>query len=163
MAGKGIHFAITPERVEALVGAADDDELVALVRQLEDEWDEDNLAQSDTAWDAIHRALADGQLEVGGGEYPLNHCILGPRQLHEGSQRIVSLVMPDEVKDVARALGPLDSEWLRVRYDAVVPQSYSREYGAEDRDYTSEWFENVRELFLMAARRDRAVVFTLTK
>ncbi len=71
--------------------------------------------------------------------------------------------MPDEVKDVAEALEPLDSEWLRGRYDAVVPESYSRAYGAEDRDYTSEWFENVRELFLSAARRDRAVVFTLTQ
>ena len=163
MNGKGIHFSITPERVEALVGAADDDALAAQVRQLEDEWDEDNLAQSDTAWDAIHRALGDGQLEVGGGEYPLNHCILGPRQLHHGSQLIVSLVKADEVKDVAKALGPLDSEWLRARYDSVVPQSYSREYGVEDRDYTCEWFENVRELFLIAARRGRAVVFTLMK
>lgn len=163
MAARGIHFAITPERVEALLGAADGDALAALLLQLEDEWDEDNLAQSDTAWDAIHRALSDGQLEVGGGEYPLNHCILGPRQLCDDGQLIVSLVMPDEVKDLARALGPLDSEWLRARYDAVVPQSYSREYGAEDRDYTAEWFENVRELFLTAARRGQAVVFTLTR
>ncbi len=92
MASNGIHFAITLEQAEALVGAEDDDQLVAQVRQLEEEWDEDNLAQSDSAWDAIHRALAGGQLEIGGGEYPLNHCVLGPRQLHAGSGFVISLL-----------------------------------------------------------------------
>ena len=152
---------MTRDRADQLQAAADDGELLAIVAELERDWDEDNVGQCDTAWDAIHRAVTDGRLSFGGGDYPLSHCVLGPRQLYRGDDRVVSLVLAHEVQDVARAIEPLDADWLRSRYDSLVPSDYSQDYGPEDRDYTAEWFESVRELFLAAASRDRAVIFTV--
>lgn len=161
MACRGVHFAITPDEAQAFIDAADDPALMAIVERIETAWETAYLAESDKAWDAMHRALTDGGLEDGNGEYPLNHCVLGPRQLHEGDEYIISVVLPDEVRDVAQALEPLNAEWMRQRYDTVVPRSYAPEYGPEDRDYTAEHFETVRELYLAAARDGRAVVFTV--
>ena len=52
----------------------------------------------------MHRCLTDGTLGRGNGTYPFSHCVLGPRQLHEGDEYIISLVLPNEVRDVAAAL-----------------------------------------------------------
>ena len=46
-------------------------------------------------------------------------------------------------------------------YSVAGPENGAAAGESEDRDYTAEWFESVRELFLSAARRDRAVVFTI--
>lgn len=104
MASRGVHFAIAAEQAEALLAADGNDALMKLIEAIEEAWDKDNLAESDKAWDAMHRCLTDGQLEYGNGSYPLNHCVLGPRQLHAGDDYIVSLVSPEEVRDVAKAL-----------------------------------------------------------
>src|SRR5262249_33050119 len=104
MACRGVHFAITAEPAEALLAAHGDEALMSLIEEIEEAWDGENLAESDKAWDAMHRCLTDGQLGCGNGPYPLNHCVLGPRQLYEGDDYVVSLVSADEVRDVANAL-----------------------------------------------------------
>ena len=96
MGSRGVHFAVPLETAEALCRASDDDELMELVDALEAEWDKGHLAESDKAWDAMHRALTNGELEFGGGEPPLHHCVLGPRQLHEGDDYIVCVALPHE-------------------------------------------------------------------
>jgi hypothetical protein len=160
MGGRGVHFAITVEQADALVAADSDDALMALIDELEEAWDADNTAESDKAWDAIHRCLTDGQLGAGNGEYPLSHCILGPRQLHRGSHYLVSLVLPHEVVDVAHALELATPEWMTTRYERIVPKDYAPEYGPEDLAYTLANLDDVRALFRKAAVRKRAVVFT---
>lgn len=161
MASRGVHFAVTPETAEALCRAVDDDELMDLVDALEAAWDRAHLAESDKAWDAMHRALTNGELEFGGGEAPLHHCVLGPRQLHEGDDYIVCVALPEEVRAAAAALEDIDGDAFRRRYDERVPHDYAPEYGADDREYTTRWFLGVRALFLDAAREGRAVVFTV--
>ncbi len=161
MACRGVFFAITDEQAAGLLAADGDDALMAVVEAIEDAWDKDNLAECDKSWDALHRALTDGQLEYGNGEYPLSHCVLGPKQLHEGDDYIVSYVSPDQVRDVAAALKPVTEEWFRERYRKAVPRDYAPEYGEEDLQYTWEWFRSVRELYEKAAERGRAVVFTV--
>src|SRR5690606_19344710 len=115
--------------------------------------------ESDKAWDAMHRALTDGELEYGNGPEPLNHCVLGPRQLHEGDDYIVSLVLPEEVRAVASALTAIDVAAFRERYTRLVPKDYAPEYGDEDREYTCANYEDVRALYLRAAEQGLAVVF----
>jgi hypothetical protein len=100
MACRGVHFAITVEQADALLAAEGDDALMKLVEAIEQAWDKDNLAESDKAWDAMHRCLADGQLDHGNGTYPLNHCVLGPRQLHEGDDYTCSNF--EDVKELFR-------------------------------------------------------------
>ena len=161
MAGRGVFFAITAEQAASLLGAGGDDQLMAVVEAIEQAWDEDNLAECDKAWDALHRALTDGRLEYGNGAYPLSHCVLGPRQLHQGDGYIVSFVSSDQVREVAAALAGVTEHWFRERYRTVVPGNYAPEYGEQDREYTWEWFQAVRALYAKAATRGRAVVFTV--
>lgn len=163
MACRGVHFAITKEQARVFTDAANDDALLALVHEVEEAWDEDNLAESDKAWDAMHRCLTGGQLEFGGGAYPLSHCVLGPRQLHQGDDYIVSLVSPDEVRDVADALRNVSGDWFRQQYQTRVPKDYASEYGVEDMEYTWSYFEEVRELFEKAVARGKAVLFTVSQ
>jgi hypothetical protein len=161
MACRGVFFAITQEQDAALRAAPDDDALMELVEELEEAWDGDNLAECDKAWDAMHRLLTDGALEFGNGPEPLCHCVLGPNQLHEDDDYIVSLVSPDKVKEVAAALATMEKSWFDERYRTIVPRDYAPEYGDEDRDYTWTWFERARELYRRAAERDRSVLFTV--
>lgn len=161
MACRGVYFAITDEQTATLLAADGDDGLMAAIEAIEESWDEDNLAECDKAWDALHRALTDGRLKYGNGEYPFSHCVLGPRQLYEGDDYIVSYVSPDQVRDVAAALKPLTEEWFQERYRSIVPNDYAPEYGADDQQYTWNWFQGIRELYTKAAERGRSVVFTV--
>jgi hypothetical protein len=162
MAGRGVHFALSPEELGQLLAARSDEEVMTLVESIEEGWDRDFLAESDKAWNAIHRCLTDGSLLYDSGEYPLNHTICGGRQLIEGEDYTVSLVTPEQVKDVASALQALDKAWLKDRYFRLLkPDDYDAEIGEDDFEYTWESFEHVRELYIKAAAADRAVIFTV--
>src|SRR4026207_1684925 len=148
MACRGVHSAIDEQRSQQLLAAAGNDEaLMALIEEIEEAWDLDHLAQSDKAWDAIHRCLTDGQLLYENGDYPLNRVIAGGRQLHKGDDYTVSFVSPSEVRDVAAALEAVTDAWFRERYRTVLPKDYSPNYGQEDLAYSWSWFEGVKELF----------------
>jgi Domain of unknown function (DUF1877) len=162
MAARGVHFAVTSEQLARLLAASDDDELMEVIEQVEDAWDKDYLAESDKAWEAIHRCLTDGSLLYESGEYPLNHVICGGRQLHRGEEYTISLVTPEQVRDVSNALDPLSEHWMRERYFSLLkPDSYGGKIGDEDFQYTWTWFENVRDLYRKAAAGGRAVIFTV--
>jgi hypothetical protein len=161
MACRGVFFAITPGQANALLAANDDDSVIALIEAIEETWDKDNLAECDKAWDAMHRCLTDGRLEYGNGPDPLNHCVLGPRQLHQGDSYIVSLVSAEKVREIAAVLKDVTEEWFRQQYRTIVPTDYAPEYGEQDLDYTWDWFKGVRELYTKAAEEGRAVIFTV--
>lgn len=161
MTARGVLFAIDDAiatRLQKAVG--DDDAVLEIIEEVEEDWDEPNLAQTDKAWDAIHRALTDGYLTWDNGEYPLNHAILGGLDVMSGEDYIAVLKTPDQVRDVADALAEIDDAAMAARYDTIVPSDYALEYGDDDRGYTVEWFRSVRELFRTAAGSDRWVLFT---
>lgn len=162
MAHRGVHFAIDQPTIARLLEAVGNDEaLMLVIEQIEESWDEKYVAESDKAWNAIHRCLTDGQLFYENGEYPLNRCICGGKQLHAGDDYTVSYVAPEEVKDVAAALLPITPDWFRERYANVLPEDYAPEYGQEDLEYTWSWFQNVRQVFARAAADGRAMIFTV--
>lgn len=162
MSCRGVLFAINDDKVKALLAAAgDDDEVMGVVEEIEEAWETPFVAETDKAWDAIHRALTDGSLDNDGGEAPLNRAILGGTHLHEGGDYIVALVPAAEVPAVAEALAAIDDDALRDRYKRIVPHDYAPEYGDEDREYTVENFRDVVALYARAAKAGRAVVFTV--
>ena len=161
MPGLGVHFALTDEEGRRLLAAEADDQVLAIVGELEEKWDEAWLAPSDKAWDAMHRCLSNGTLYYDEGEYPLNRTVLGGRHLYDGDDYVVSYVAPNEVKDVAAALAPIGMAEFRTRYDLIDPDDYDGAPGDEDFSSTWESFQAVRDLYRKAAAEGRAVVFTV--
>jgi hypothetical protein len=160
MTGRGIHFALTNAQVQAVLGVANDDELMLVIESIEEEWNEKYLAESDKAWDAIHRCLTDGCLLYKSGQYPLNHCICGGEQLYGAENYIISFVSAAQVKDVASALRKITDLWLRERYFAIPQDDYGI-LSNNDFEYTWEWFQEVKQLYEKASAEDRAVIFTV--
>jgi Domain of unknown function (DUF1877) len=160
MSSQGVHFALTDAQAQAILAVRDDDELIEMLEEIEEVWDEEYLAESDKAWDAIHRCLTNGLLLYVSEPYPLNHCICGGQQLYEGDDATISFVSAAQVKDVATALAQVSEEWFQERYLAI-PEGEYKELSEEDFQYTWKWFERVRGLYEKAAATDRAVIFTV--
>lgn len=159
----GVHFAITPDEALRLRSIPDEQDRLNFVENLEAMYFDqapELKAESDRSWDAMHRALTDGELLWDGGSYPLNHVVLAGESLYTGSDYIASLKNPDQVHDIAAALAVIDGEAFRRRYFAINPETYDGELSEEDFGYTWSWFEGVRELYAMAEKSGRYVLFT---
>jgi hypothetical protein len=160
----GVHFALSEAEVETLREIDEEQDRISHVQEVIEEKyfanHKDLLAQSDKAWDAMHRVLADGELTWDGGDYPLNHVILAGELLYTESDYIMSLKNPGQVKDIAAALAPLTAEDFRRRYFSIDPETYGMDLSEEDLTYTWEWFQSVRELYIRAAAVGRYVLFT---
>ena len=119
----------------------------------------DWLAESDKSWDAMHRALADGELTWNGGEYPLNHVVLGGELLYSEADYIMSLKSAAQVRDIAPAAAAVTEPEFRRRYFAI---GRSYEFGTREDDclYTWDYFQEVRKLYSRAAAAGRPVLFT---
>jgi hypothetical protein len=162
MSARGVHFAVSPAQEKRLLAAKSDRALMGLVGEIEEAWERPFVCETDKAWDAIHRCLTDGSLLYVSGEYPLNHCICGGRQLVRGRDYTVSYVSPPQAKDVASALPKITRVWMRKRYDQLDPEEYNEvEMGDEDFLYTWENFLHLRQFYKMAAKAGRAVIFTV--
>lgn len=161
MSARGVHFAVTDEQARALLAAKSDRKLMDLVGEIEKAWDRRFLAQTDKAWDGIHRCLTDGTLLYESGEYPLNHCICGGRQLHRRGSDTVSYVTAEQVRDVAEALRKVTKGWMRKRYELIDPDDYEFDLGDEDFAYVWENLLELRRFYKKAAEAGRAVIFTV--
>ena len=162
MSARGVHFALTPTQAKQLLAAKSDRKLMGLIDAIEETWEQPFVVETDKAWDAMHRCLTDGSLLYVSGEYPLNHCICGGRQLIRGRAYTVSFVSRPQVKDVAAALAKVTKAWLRKRYDKIDPDDYDEvEMGDEDFRYTWDNFLAVRRFYKKAAEAGRAVIFTV--
>jgi hypothetical protein len=160
MAGRGVHFAVNKARAKALLSAKSNRKLMAFIDAIEEAWEKPFVAESDKAWDAIHRCLTDGSLLYVSGKYPLNHCICGGRQLYRGAGCTVSFVSSAEVRDVATALKKVTKSWMQKQYSSIDPEEYEFELGDEDFQYVWSCFLDVRRFFAKAAKAGRAVIFT---
>lgn len=162
MACLGVLFALTDEQAGRVLSAVGDDAaLIEIVQEeIETEWDEEWLAETDKAWDAIHRCLTDGSLLFEGSS-PRARCIIGGRQLFEGDDYIISFVDQNQVKETAAAIRDLDEPWMRKQYFAIDADDYGVPLSEEDFGYMWEWFTGVQTLYQKAAAEGRAVIFSV--
>ena len=160
----GVHFSLSDDEIQRLRGIESESERVEHLHEVIEEkyfsQHPERLAESDKAWDAMHRTLADGKLSWDGGEYPLNHVVLGGELLYTESDFIMVLKSPQQVRDVAAALPSITQDDFRRRYDAIDAASYSSPLSDEDFGYTWDWFQGVREFWLRAATEGRYILFT---
>ncbi len=160
----GVHFALNESEVKTIISMDDEQDRLEFVTEvIEEQYLEDDkkfAAESDKAWDAMHRVLADGELTWDGGNYPLNHVVLAGDLLYTDDDYIMSLKSPDQVKDINKALIEISESEFRKKYFSINPESYGMELTDEDFEYTWDWFQNVRQLYNRAAENNRYVLFT---
>jgi hypothetical protein len=117
-------------------------------------------AQTDKAWDAMHRLLGDGDLSYNEGPEPLRFAVIGGEPIYANDDYIMSLKTPEQVKAVAVALPKITKEEFRRKYDLMDAAKYGCPKTDEDFEYTWEWFAGVVALYQKAAEEDRFVLFT---
>jgi hypothetical protein len=164
---RGVHFALSEAEVAHLRSLPSErGRLDYLLEDIEESYfadREEYLAESDKAWDAMHRSLADGELTWDSGDYPLNHVVLAGELLYTKPDYIMSLKLPEQVRDVAAALPEVTESEFRRRYFAIDPDAYGCPVEELDFGYTWEWFQNVRRLYDLAASEGRHVLFTASQ
>lgn len=163
MAGRGSHIALGREHAKKLFTLKDDDSLRKFLDEL---WSSPEmkksgrLLDSGTKWDPIHRCLTEGELDPAGGDFPLNHAILGGKQLHKGSDYTAVLIRPDMTRFIANALEELDEADIRQKFFALGKGTYEGPIG--EKEFTEVWLalKNLQVFFAAAAENLEAVVFT---
>lgn len=160
----GVHFSIDEETVQKLKSLKRQSKrLNYLQEELEEDYFQNHkewIAETDKAWDAIHRTLTDGKLEWENGKYPLNHVILAGELLYTKGDYIMSLKNPQQVKDVAEAIKIINIEKFRENYYKIDSKKYGFPLNEEDFEYTWENFDSIREFWYCAAKQNRYVLFT---
>lgn len=158
----GMHFAISYEQAMKLLKCKSDEELVAMVEEeIEEVSNEDNSFQTDKAWDAIHRCLSNGTLDVRQGARPLNLAIFGGNVLNKDPDYFVVLLTPTDVAQVAEALAQVTEDWMKKKYFDQKFPDYAGEKSQEDWEYTWGSFDGLPGFFENAAGRKQHVIFTV--
>jgi hypothetical protein len=157
----GMHFAISYEQAMKLLKCKSDEDLVALVEEIEESSGEENSFQTDKAWDALHRSLSNGTLDVRQGERPLNMAFFGGNILNRGSEHFVILLTPTEVKQVSEALAKVTEDGLKKRYFDQRFPNYQGEKSQEDWEYSWSSFQGLPDFFARAGARKQHVIFAV--
>jgi hypothetical protein len=112
MACRGVYFALTDDGVAKLTAADGDAAVKKIIQEdIEELWDKNWLQETDKAWDAMHRCLADGTL-VCKSKSVLEKFVLGGKQLHQRGDYIVSFLTAAEVKEVFEAAKPIEKNMV---------------------------------------------------
>jgi hypothetical protein len=160
--GNGYLISLTREHAKRLFGQQDDDRLrnfLGELRSAPDLKQSGRVLELGTLWDALHRCLTDGELDPAGGEPPLNHAILGGKQLHRGNDYIAAMVRPDMATFVAEALSHVKEDGLRQKFFGLNVESYGRPI--DEKHFMEIWIalRNMRILYEAASENLEAVVF----
>ena len=153
----GVHFALIEDEVGALKAQPSDSERLDYLQEVIEEtyfgerreW----LAESDKAWDAIHRTLTGGKLSLDNGTFPLSHVILGGEVIYALDDYIMSLKTPWEVKEIASGLRGLAERAFRQHYFAIDQEDYGFQVGEEDYQYTLVMVRKCARPLLSGRRR----------
>lgn len=168
MACRGVFFAITEDQKSQLLSASSDEERLSIIlNDIEEQWDENWLAEMDKAWDAVHRCITDGTLKCR-GKHPMEKCVLGGVQLYKRSDWIISFIECEELDELIPPLKEIQKEEFRKKYFALKktqklfgPQPYEGPHGEEDFEYSWAYFEEMRNIFVKANQGNRHIIFTV--
>jgi hypothetical protein len=161
--GPGFHIALAREHAKTLFGLKDDEGLRRFLDDLKTRPDmkkSGRVLETGTRWDPIHRCLTEGELDPAGGEFPLNHAVLGGKQLHIGSDYVAALVRPDMTRFIADALAELEEEALRQKFFDLKRTSYAGPI--DEKRFMEMWLalQDLKVFYEAAADNLEAVVFT---
>jgi len=159
MANLGVFFAIEEDEVLRLKSASDDDELKEIIEEIETEWDEEWIYETDKAWYAMHHALS---VSLDAGDKALDAAVLGGMDLNETDDYYVILKTPAQCAAIAQALSPIGEAEFRAGFNKIDSSDYSFPLTDMDFDYTWGWFEGLADYYKKVALAGRSVIFTLS-
>ncbi len=162
MSGRGYHIYLSREDAKRLFAQPDDKSVRAFAEELlksPKHRENNQILELGTVWDAIHRCLTDGDLDPQGGEFPLNQCILGGKQLFHGPDYDVVLIRPDVTPHVAEALAGVKREAFRETYFGLDPNSFG--HAPNEEEFAQVWSvcQQIRWFFEDAAEQHTALLF----
>lgn len=161
----GNYLRLPEQDLDAILDAPESLSSAIYPDEESDEWLSRRL-DIDKSWHIIHFLLTDDPWE---GSYPLAGAVLGGEPVSEedvgyGPARYLS---KEEVRNVQRALGTITSEklierWNQERIDQsdIYPEGWSN--SAEDREYISSNYEDLRNFFSEAAENQQAIIIWLS-
>ena len=163
MVGRGFHIALSREHAKQLFAIKDDAALLKFLEELKSMPDlkkSGRILDLGTAWDPIHRCLTEGELDPAGGDFPLNHAVLGGKQLHKGGDSTAVLVRPDMTRFIADALEEVTEDDVRKKFFALNPKSYQQPI--DEKHFMQVWIalQTLKDFYLAATENLEAVVFT---
>ena len=163
MIGRGYHIALGREHAKELFAIKDDEALRKFLDDLKGRPDmkkSGRVLETGTTWDAIHRCFTEGELDPAGGEFPLNHAVLGGKQLYKGTDSTAVLIRPDMTRFISDALDELDQDTLRPKFLALAGGTYTQ--SVDEKHFMQMWriVQDLQVFFNAAAENLEAVVFT---
>jgi hypothetical protein len=161
--GRGYHIALAREHAKTLFGIKDDASLRKFLDELKAKPDmkkSGRLLDTGVLWDPIHRCLTEGELDPAAGDFPLNHAVLGGKQLHKGSDYTAVLIRPDMTNFIADAIAELEEDDVRKKFLALDNGTYKQPI--DEKHFMEMWLmlQNLKVFFEAAAENIEAVVFT---
>lgn len=166
MSGEGTYIVLTREDAQQLFSAKEDDavrNVIDNLRKSPKHLENGLVLECGCDWDPIHRALTEGTLDPDGGEFPLDHCVLGGRQLHAGDDFEVIVIRPDIVPHVAAALHDLRRADFVENYMAIDPADYGKQPTEEEGDRIWSTLKLIRQMFEDAGNEHAAIAFTVKR
>lgn len=163
MSGPGYHIALDRDHAKTLFGIKEDTALRKFLDDLKARPDmkrSGRVLESGKLWDPIHRCLTEGELDPAGGDFPLNHAVLGGKQLHRSADYTAVLIRPDMTRFIADALDELEENDTRKKFFALNKASYQEPI--DEKHFMEVWLmlQNLKVFFEAATENMEAVVFT---
>jgi hypothetical protein len=161
--GRGYHIALDREHAKRLFSLKEDQAILQFLEELKDSPEmkkSGRLLDTGTTWDPIHRCLTEGELDPAGGDFPLNHAILGGKPLHRGPEHVAVLIRPDMTRFIADALAEVEEDDFRQKFMALNPASYQRPIN--EKEFMEVWLkmQDLKVFFEVSAENLEAIVFT---
>ncbi len=167
MSSLGVLFSLDKQTVEELKSFDDDSERLDYLQEKIEEPMMSNepirFAELDKAWDALHRSLTDGTLDLKNGAFPLNHVVMGGEKLYHQDDYIMILKTPDQVHQISQAIESVTEAELRTGYSRITSEDYGMPVSNDDFEYTWGWLQETIDFWKKAAEERRYVLFTADK
>ena len=166
MSGQGAYIILTREDAKLLFAQKEDEavrQTVNELRQSSKHREQGLILECGLAWDPIHRSLTDGTLDPDAGEFPLDHCVLGGKRLHQSDSFEAVLIRPDIVPHVAAGLHDLKRTEFHENYMGLAPDDYGKQPEETEADEVWAMLKLIRQFFEDASNEHAAVVFTVDR
>lgn len=163
MVGPGHHIALSRDHAKRVFANKDDASLPPLIAELLGDKSlraNSQILDVKRTWDAIHRCFTEGALDPEGGEFPLNHVILGGKKLHNGDDYVAVVVRPDMVTFIAEGLRDVKEPDFRKAFFALSEKGYDQPINEKEYSYIWHMVQEIRAFFEYCDEERFAVLFT---